>query len=142
MRRLELVRRWYEDERTIGELSYRGEFIAFTMEPGKADHEFPRVPPGFYYLERHGWLGEPVRYERTWALIGRDVSHQREAGIERCAVLFHAGNRDDDTLGCIIPGMTIGRLKGETAVLGSRDAMVRLRTILGDADGFLVIRGG
>ena len=141
MKRLTLKRRWYDEDRTIGELYDGQEFVAFTMEPGDGDREHPRVPPGFYDLERHGWAGEAVKYERTWALVGHGVSHQREPGISRCAVLFHAGNRDEDTLGCIIPGMTIGRLGGEPAVLNSREAMMRLRVHLGDLDGFLVIAG-
>ena len=138
--RLTLTRRWYEDERTLGELHCGSEFVAFTMEPGKADTDAPRVPVGFYALERHDEPG--FRYRDTWALVGRDVSHQPVPGIPRSAVLFHAGNRDEETRGCILLGLRIGRLEDETAVMESRVAMGRLRKFLGVADAYLEIRGG
>ena len=139
MKRLTLTRRWYEPDRTIGELHCEGEFVAFTMEPGSADTDFPRVPVGFYHLVRHD--GPSFKFKNTWALVGRDVSHQPRAGL-RSAVLFHAGNWDEQTLGCILLGGSIGRLKDETAMLDSLDAMHRLRSFLGTNDGYLTVKGG
>lgn len=139
-KRLTLRRRWYEAERTIGELYCGTEFIAFTMEPGKGDHDAPRVDPGFYHLERHDAPGH--KFRDTWALAGQDVSHQAEVGVDRSAVLFHAGNLDEQTRGCILVGLRIGRLNDETAVMESGAAMTRLREFLGDAEAYLVVRGG
>ena len=139
VKRLTLTRRWYEADRTIGELHCEGEFVAFTMEPGGADTDAPRVPVGFYHLERHDAPG--LKFKDTWALCGSVVSHEPREGM-RVAVLFHAGNYDEQTLGCILLGERIGRLKDETALLDSLDAMARLRGILGTGEGYLTIRGG
>ena len=139
MKRLTLIRRWYEPERTVGELHCEGEFVAFTMEPGNADTDAPRVPLGFYHLVRHDTPG--MKYRDTWALVGRDVSHQPQGGL-RSAVLFHAGNLDEHTKGCILIGSHIGRLDDETAMVDSRRAMTRLRDLLGTSEAYLTIRGG
>jgi hypothetical protein len=140
MKRLTLTRRWYEDERTIGELWCDGEWVAFTMEPGGADTAAPRVADGFYHLVRHD--DPDFKYDDTWALVGRRVSHQPKEGIARSAVLFHAGNWDEQTKGCILLGMTISHMRDETAVRASGDAMDRLRGFLGKAEAYLTIEKG
>ncbi len=140
MKRFILTRRWFEDERTIGELWCEGEWVAFTMEPGFADVDAPRVKFGFYHLVRHDL--QEYKFRDTWALVGEGVSHQPEEGIPRSAVLFHKGNWDEDTVGCILLGMTISHMNGETATRASGDAMDRLRSFLGSADAYLTIEGG
>lgn len=37
----------------------------------------------------------------------------------RIHILFHKGNTADDTLGCILLGLTVGKLKGQKAILNS-----------------------
>ena len=140
MKRLTLIRKWYEAERTLGELHIGSEFIAFTMEPGNADTDHPRVPVGFYHLVRHD--DHAFRWKDTWALVGRDVSHQPEPDVPRFAVLFHPGNTDEQTEGCILLGKTIGRIRDETATVASGDALDVLRSILGEAEAYLTIKGG
>jgi len=139
VKRLTLTRHWYEPDRTIGELHCEDEFVAFTMEPGGADTDAPRVPVGFYHLVRHD--GPDLKYKDTWALAGRDVSHDPRPGL-RSAILFHAGNWDEQTLGCILLGMSIGRLNNETAMISSGDALNNLRDLLNKGEGYLTIRGG
>ena len=138
--RLRLVRRWHDDDRTIGELYAGSEWIAYTMEPGRKDTEHPRIPTGFYALERHDDPG--FKYRDTWALVGRDVSHQVERGVPRAAVLFHAGNLDEQTRGCILLGLGIGRMNDEPSVTPSGAAMDKLRATIGKAQAYLVIEGG
>lgn len=138
-KRLVLVRRWWQPERTIGELFFGGEPLLFTMEPGESD-EAGRVPLGFYFLERHGWDGQ-ARFDRTWALVGQTVAHWREPGF-RSAIVLHPGNLDEDTRGCILLGLTLGHSAREPALIAGREAMERLRHIIGDQDAFLTIRRG
>jgi hypothetical protein len=140
MKRLILERRWYEGERIIGELSCAGVWVAFTMEPGLDDDDAPPIEPGFYFMERHDDPG--YKYRDTWALVGRDVSHQPEPGIDRSAILIHAGNWDEQTLGCILLGTTIGHLRDETAMVRSGDALNGLRGILGRENAYLTIKDG
>lgn len=129
-------------EHTFGELAVddaRRERICWTMEPGTNDRDFPRVPTGFYALIPHvsaqAWIGA------TFALVGQNVSHYPQPGVDRHAILIHAGNDDDDTKGCIIPGLRRGRLGEEHAVLASREAVGILLDRIRSADrAFLTIR--
>lgn len=133
---LDLYRRWYEPERTIGELyEHAGPFIAYTMEPGWNDKKFPHIDGGEYRLEKH----DGQRFKDTWALVGQNVAHYPTPGVLRSAILFHAGNLDDETHGCILLGSAIGRLKGETAVIHSQEAMSALRRVIGQTAASLTI---
>lgn len=135
--RLTLVRDDYQPERTMGRLEYGGERVLETMEPGR-DEDHPCVPTGFYYLARH----DSTRYGRTWALVGEHVSHWLTAGIPRYAILFHSGNWDEDSRGCILVGLSRTEMRGEPALADSREAMERLRKLIRDEDAFLVVKEG
>lgn len=144
-KRLLLKRDQPEAERCFGSLFYRSSWLAETMEPGDADVKAPRVRPDFYHCVPHGW--EPnatVRFKRTWALVGSDVSHQAEAGVPRAAILLHDGTRDEHTLGCILVGSRRGISRGEPALLEdvNGEAMERLRDLIGNNDFYLTIMGG
>lgn len=139
-KRLTLIREGIEAERTHGTLFIGSSFLAYTMEPGSGDTEHPRVAPGFYLCECHGWEPDsPVRFRQTWALVGHDLSHQPEPGVPRSAILFHAGNVDEHTQGCILVGMHRGMMNGEPAVHESRMAMDRMRDLIGHDAFYLTI---
>ena len=139
MRRLRLRRTRFDPDRTEGELlDEDGERLCYTLEPGWSDTDFPKVDAGFYHSVRHG----SRKYGQTWALEGVDVTHWQTPGIARSAVLLHRGNVDEETRGCILPGLKRGKLNGEPAVLRSKDAMDVLRTEIGDAEFYLTIVEG
>jgi len=48
----------------------------------------------------------------------------------RSHILFHVGNIQDDTDGCLLPGLRTGMLKNKRAVLDSGKAFVRLMNSL------------
>jgi len=52
------------------------------------------------------------------------------------AVLFHAGNVEADTLGCVLLGATTGKLKGNRAVLNSGETFKRFLEITKNTDYF------
>jgi len=58
----------------------------------------------------------------------------------RTGILFHSGNVETDTNGCILLGLSAGKLKDEPAVLKSRDAMTLLRLLLGKESFILIIK--
>ncbi len=142
LKRLILIREESGPDRTFGSIFWRDRFVCHTLEPGDNDTLAPRVPPGFYHLTPHGWAPDsPVKFKDTWALNGEIVSAQPEAGVPRAAVLIHAGNIDDQTRGCILPGLGRGVVNGEPAVTQSKAAMEELRDIIGNGQAYLTIMG-
>ncbi len=71
------------------------------------------VPAGFYYLEPH----DGTKYKGTFALIGADVSHSKETGVQRYACVLHWAKAGMYLEGCISIGFKlIGELpEGATA---------------------------
>lgn len=97
---LRLVRRWFTDAATEGELSLDGERVCWTLEDRALRDGEPKVagrsaiPPGRY---RVTWAWSP-RFQRQTLRL-HDVP-----GFE--GILIHAGNRSKDTEGCILVGLT------------------------------------
>lgn len=54
----------------------------------------------------------------------------------RTEILIHPGNTDDDTQGCLLPGMELGSVKGKWAVLNSGEALARLNAWCEGVDTF------
>lgn len=121
--KLTMMRLISTTDETIGVLMIDNVFECFTLEdeyrPEKLVGE-TRIPDGFYYLSKrmHGGF-----YERYKARFGSDF-HKYMIEVEDVNgftdILFHCGNTDDDTSGCILvgdvadinrglPGMSIGR---------------------------------
>lgn len=116
----------YADDGTLGVLTI-GDLELFTVErPWLANQ--PRVsciPEGIYDL---GMRYSPVvkrssggKYSEGWEV--KDVP-------DRSYIMFHPGNTMDDLLGCISPGLSVGRINGKPAVLSSRAAFDKLMAAL------------
>lgn len=57
----------------------------------------------------------------------------------RSAILFHWGNTEKDTLGCILLGNKLGTIENEPAVLESRACYERFRSLIGKNEFILTI---
>lgn len=57
----------------------------------------------------------------------------------REGILFHIGNTENHTKGCILPGMKYGYLNDDLAVLNSFEAMEEIRKIVQDDNFILVV---
>lgn len=129
MKRFELVRKYFTEYSTIGELFLEGKFICFILEDKdrmldnawdeeriKKEKVFGRtaIPTGEYRIE---WTWSP-KYQKTMPEVLRVKGYQ--------GIRIHPGNTAEDTQGCLIPGlkMTIDN------VLNSRDATTKLYTLI------------
>ena len=105
---VELIRLEESLEGTLGILKLNKELFCFTLEP--PDHENERnkssIPTGQYVCKR--W--DSTKYGSTWKVDGV---------YRRSGILIHPGNFVGHTSGCILVGSSIGKLKGDRAVLNS-----------------------
>jgi hypothetical protein len=89
----------------LGVLLLDSKIFCFTLEPDITETKKLYIPQGEYLCKRfHG-----IKWPNTFEIV--------VAG--HTAVLFHAGNVEADTHGCILLGATVGKLKGQRAVLNS-----------------------
>lgn len=118
--RITLDRLYQSSDCTLGVLSSNDGLLCFTLENPWLDNQvsISCIPEGHYTCKPHNGR----KYQNTWEVTS--VSG-------RSAILFHSGNVEKDTRGCILPGLTKGVLNGKRAVLGSRLAMEKLRDYIG-----------
>lgn len=96
-------------EGTFGAITLDGRPICLTLEPYHRDNErnISSIPSGQYLIKR---VDSPT-YGNTFEITNIQG---------RSSVLFHWGNRDDNTQGCILLGEEFGELNGDWAVLSSK----------------------
>ena len=95
--------------------------IGCTLEPYHMDNMkgISCIPAGVYAVEHYS----SEKYPDTFQIM--NVAN-------RDKILIHAGNIDNDTQGCIILGMSFGEFgNGDRGVLSSKEAMLRLRKVIG-----------
>src|SRR5256885_17267 len=97
----------------IGKLDVPGIAPMWTLEDAK---EF--IPASSYKCIPHGWNNEPLHILKVWEVANVN---------NRTGILFHSGNSDSDTLGCILVGM--GVRTGQ--LTESAEAIVRMRQVIG-----------
>lgn len=124
-----LTRGFKTDKVTLGMLQVRGEDHEpiYTLEnPWKDNKPFISCIPADSYS------GRPYdgrKYKNVFIVDGVP---------ERSGILFHHGNFEEDTSGCILVGMSAGKLRGEPAIKDSKKAMEYLRLLLG-GEGFILV---
>jgi hypothetical protein len=97
---------------TVGVLFLNGGMIGFTIEPPWQDNKrnVSCIPTGIYKFKLH----QSVKHGECFLI--EDVP-------ERDNILIHVGNWVSQTEGCIMPGLKVGYLNNERAVLNSAAAM-------------------
>ena len=101
-----IVRLENTEQGVLGSLVIDGSIFCFTLQPDPTDTHFS-IPVGNYLCRRfHG-----TKWTNTFEIIVPGHT----------ALLFHAGNVEDNSEGCILLGATVGKLKGNRAVLNSGD---------------------
>lgn len=113
------------DKETFGVLSLDGQIICWTLERPYLDNK-PNVsciPAGIYVCQR---IQSP-KFKETFEIMNVPG---------RTHILFHAGNKVEESLGCVLTGSEIGELDGEKAVLSSSKAFFRFMTALQGFDHF------
>lgn len=117
---LELRRRWFTSESTIGELWCEGKRLCFILEdvvrPDKV-YGKTAIPAGEYEV----LVTWSPRFQRMLPILVDVPNYQ--------GVRIHPGNTADDTEGCLLPGE--GRQ--ENRVLDSRKAFARVFKVIGEA---------
>lgn len=103
--RARIIRLEQSDQGAIGVLLLDTEIFCFTLEPDINERGKLYIVQGVYHCQRfHG-----AKWPDTFEIIVPGHT----------AVLFHSGNVEADTQGCVLLGATVGKLKGNRAVLNS-----------------------
>ena len=133
MRQLKLIRIAFIPDGTFGILfDYDNSIICLTLEREWKNNEknISCIPRGEYVCQRI----ESPKFGFTFEVLNVPG---------RSHILFHSGNIEDDTHGCIITGKRIRMFKNKIAVLLSRIAFKRFMKILNPDDWFeLEVRDG
>jgi hypothetical protein len=113
---------------TFGVLVIDGQPVCNTLEPYHRDNErnISSIPSGQYICKKYSSERYPSTYEVT--------------GVQnRSSVLFHSGNWDDDTMGCILLGESFGTIGSDWVISQSRDAMTEFMQTMHGAEFKLTI---
>ena len=119
MKIVELIRLEESEQGTIGVLKIDKEVFCYTLEPADMlnKENVSCIPLQQYICKR---IISP-KFGNTFEITNVPG---------RSRVLFHAGNTSDDTIGCILLGATVGKLKGQRAILNSGKTFERFMLIV------------
>lgn len=129
MKILELIRLEESASGTIGVLKINKQVFCYTLEPPDNANKsnISSIPAQQYFVVPYS----SPKYPDTYHILGVP---------DRSAVLIHPGNTVHHTAGCILLGATVGKLKGDRAVLNSGATFERFRALCGKDDHHLTIR--
>ena len=124
-----LKRAFSNDKVTLGMISVDGleHDPIYTLEnPIRETSKDSRIPYGIYNCIPYSG----TKYKNVYLV--EDVPG-------RTAILFHWGNTEKDTEGCILVGLRTGKISGQDAVLDSRKAFNYFKSLVGEKPFKLVI---
>lgn len=100
-----LVRLEQSEQGALGVLLLDGIILACALQPDQNDKTRYYIPAGEYVCRRfHG-----TKWPNTFEILV--TGHT--------ALLFHAGNVESESLGCVLLGSSFSKLKGQRAVINS-----------------------
>lgn len=123
-----LLRDVYSSQATEGRLII-GDTILYTLEePWRGNlRSVSCIPKGKYKVVPHNWADRKgLRFSRVWHITNVP---------NRDAILIHTGNTTADIEGCVLVGLTRGKIGRVPAVMQSRLAISKMRDIIGQ-NGF------
>lgn len=125
MKIVEIFRHETSLQGTISLLTVDKIVFGFTMEPPKRGNErnISCIPPGQYICEPYF----SKRHGQTFKVL--DV-------YERSDILFHSGNRVDDTEGCIMVGSSVAQTADDRILLNSRATFKKFAEAVGVGSSF------
>lgn len=117
-----LVRLEQSEQGALGVLMIDSQIFCFTLEPDVNEQGKLYIPMGVYQCKRfHG-----TKWPNTFEIVVPGHT----------AVLFHSGNTEADTLGCVLLGSSVGKLKGNRAVLNSGETFQNFLTVTASENFF------
>ncbi len=128
MKTLKLKRTQHLEQATLGTLTIDDVKTGpiYTLEnPKRATDVDSRIPAGVYTCKPYSSVKHPNVYEIM------DVPN-------RTAILLHTGNRESETLGCILIGNKMAT-KPEPMIYESKKCFERFRTLIGHESFTLTI---
>ena len=116
------------DSGTFGVLIYKDKPFALTLELEWKDNKRRKscIPAGNYKCNR---VNSP-KFGNTFEITNVPG---------RSHILFHKGNLDDDTLGCVLVGEQFGDIKGDSGILSSKAGYNEMMGIMKDEMTFRLI---
>lgn len=128
---LTLVRQQWRADGIFGTLFYDdGEFLSYTLEHSYSDRSrfAAKIPEGVYTCKRgiHQLANGKKSFE-TFEI----TSIPGHSGI-----IFHVGNFNDDSTGCVLLGLDIGTIGEQQVMTNSRGAFAKLMAIQVGVDEF------
>lgn len=114
---LRIVRFSETEDGTYGVMEFNGVPFCLTLEPNdRGNGHNSRIPPGRYICKRHSG----PKYKNTWEIT--DVPN-------RTAILFHRGNTEDDSLGCILVGSSLATVKAKLGIIQSSNTFTKFMAL-------------